>query len=106
MFILQLAQVQALGARPINRIFKRIIVQTYNCDINVTSVSLKLDKKADQTAICLYSGPLYHTLTQSRSIHIKQIFTLFEIFEKHYGKLISNNIHKIKSKLAHILAFS
>ena len=67
--VTQLAQVQALGARAINGALKATSVQTLNIEAYLTPIGLELDKKADQTAARLYSGPLYSTITQNRSVH-------------------------------------
>ena len=70
----------------------------------LTPIGFELNKKADQTITHLYSGPLYHTLTQSRSTHPRRFFAPLEVLEKRYTKLFSNNIHKLEKKPAYIVA--
>ena len=68
--VTQLVQVQALGARAITGAFKATSVQALNIhEAYLTPIGLELDKKDDQTAARLYSGPLYSTITQNRSVH-------------------------------------
>ena len=70
--VMQLAQAQALGARLINGAFKATSAQALNVETYLAPIGLELDKKTDQTVARLCSGPLYHTLTQSRSLHLRQ----------------------------------
>lgn len=70
MLVMQLAQVQALGARLITRVFRATSVQALNIEAYLTPIGLELDRKTDQTAARLCSGPLYHTLTQV-DLHIR-----------------------------------
>ncbi len=102
--ILQLAQVQALGARLIIGVYKATSAQALNVEAYLTSMALELDKRADQTAVRLCSGLLYRRLTKSRSTHPRRILTPFEVFEKRYAKLFGNNIREVESKPAYIVA--
>ena len=52
----------------------------------------------------LCSGPLYHTLTQSRSTHPRRILAPLEVLEKRYAKLFGNDIHELERKPAYIVA--
>ena len=80
-------------------------MQTLNVEVYLTPIGLELDKKTDQTAACLCSKPLYRRLTQSQSTHPRRILTHLEVFEKRYAKLFGNNIRKVESKPANIVAF-
>ncbi len=95
---------QALGARLITGVYKATSAQALNVEAYLTPIGLELDKRTDQTAARLCSGPLYRTLTQSRCTHPKRIFTPLEVFEKRYAKLFGNNIREIESKPAYIVA--
>ena len=73
--VTQLAHVQALGARVITIAFKAIYVLSVpvlNIDAYLILIGLELDKKTDQIATRLCSGPLYLTITQNRSVHPRQ----------------------------------
>ena len=76
----------------------------FNIEAYLTLIGLELDRKTDQTAACLCSGPLYCTLTQSRSIYLRRIPTPLEILEKRHAKQFGNNIHKLERKPAYIVA--
>ena len=102
---MQLAQVQALEARLITGAFKATSAQALNVGAYLTPIGLKLNKKADQTIACLYSGLLYHTLIQSRSIHLKRFLAPLEVFEKCYAKNFGTNIYKQERIPAYIMAF-
>ena len=102
--VMQLAQAQALGARLITGAFKATSVQALNVEAYLTPIGFELDKKVDQTAACLCSGPLYQTLTQNRSTHPRRILAPLEILEERYAKLFGNNIHELESKPAYIIA--
>ena len=67
--IMQLAQAQAMGARLITGAFRATSAQALNIEAHLTPIGLELNKRTDQTAVRLCSGPLYHTLIQSRSTH-------------------------------------
>ena len=101
---MQLAQAQALGTRLITGAFKAISAQALNIEAYLTPIGFELDKKADQIGARLCSGPLYHTLTQNRSTHPRQIPALLEILEGRNVKLFGNNIHKLEKKPAYIVA--
>lgn len=91
-----------MGACLITGKFKATLAQSLNFEVYLTPIGFELDKKKDQIAAYLWSGPLYHILSQSWFTYLRQIFILLEIFEKHYAKGIDNNIYKIESKLAYI----
>ena len=101
---MQLAQVQALGARLITGAFRATSTQALNIEAYLTPIGLELDRKTDQTAARLCSGPLYHTLTQGRSTHPRRIPTPLEVLEKRHAKLFGNNIHKLERRPAYIVA--
>lgn len=86
----------------ITRVFKVILVKALNVEAYLTLIGLKLNKKTNQIAICLYSNLLYHTFSQSQFIYLGQIFTPFKILEKHYAKFFDNKIRKLTSKPAYI----
>ncbi len=69
----------------------------------MTPIDLELDKKTIQTAACLFSGPLYLTLTQGRSTHVKRTLTLLETLEKYYIKFVASNIDELKRRPAYIV---
>ncbi len=102
--VLQLARVQALGANSIHGEYKAISAEALNVEEYLTTIGLELDKRPDQTAIRLCSRLLYRTLTQSRSTNTRRILTSLEIFEKRYAKRFDNNICKVESKPAYIVA--
>ena len=56
--VLQLAQVQALGARLITGTFKPISAQASNVEAYLTLIGLELDKRTDQAAARIFSGSL------------------------------------------------
>ena len=82
--VMQLAQVQALGARLITGAFKATSTQTLNIETYLTPIKLELDKKVHQTAARLHSGTFYSTITQGRSTHPRRIHTPLEILELSY----------------------
>ena len=104
MLVMQLAQVQALGARLITGAFRATSTQALNIEAYPTPIGLELDRKTDQTAACLCSGPLYHTLTQGRSTHPRRIPTPLEVLKKRHTKLFGSNIHKLERRPAYIVA--
>ena len=101
---MQLAQAQALGARLITRVFKATSMQTLYVKAYLTLIGFELDKKVDQTTTRLCSGPLYQTLIPNQSTHPRQSFAPLKTLEERYTKLFGNNIHKLESKPAYILA--
>ena len=101
---MQLAQAQAVEAYLITGAFKATSAQALNVEAYLTPIDLELDKKADQIVARLYSGPLYHTLIQSRSTYPKQILAPLKVLEKHYAKLFGNNIHELEKKPVYIVA--
>ena len=102
--VLQLAQVQVLEALLITGKYKATSAQALNVEAYLTLIGLELDKRPDQRGARLCFGPLYSTLTQSRSTHPRKIFIPLEVFEKSYAKLFGNNIRKIETKPAYIVA--
>ena len=95
---------QALEARLITGAFKATSAQALNVEAYLTPIGLELDKKADQTAARLCSGPLHHTLTQSRSAHPRRILAPLEVLEKRYAKHFGTSIHELERKPAYIVA--
>lgn len=104
MLFMQLAQLQALGARLITGAFRATSTQALNIEAYLTPIGFELDRKTDQTAARLCSRPLYHTLTQGRSTHPRRIPTPLEVLEKRHAKLFGNNIHKLERRPAYIVA--
>ena len=102
--VMQLAQVQALGARLITGAFKATSTQALNIEAHLIPIGLELDKKTNQTAARLYSGPLYPIITQDRSTHLRRTFTPLEILEKRHTKLLGSNIQELEKKPAYIVA--
>lgn len=101
---MQLAQIQALGACLIIGAFKVTSMQALIIETYLTLISLELDRKTDQTAACLYSGPLYHMLVEGRSTHPRRILTILEVIEKRHIKPFDDNIRKLERKPAYIVA--
>ncbi len=79
--VLKLIQVPTLGARLITGAYKATTSQALNVKAYLTTIGLELNKRTDQTAARLYSGPLYLTVTQSRSTHPRRILTPFEVLK-------------------------
>lgn len=104
MLVMQLAHIQALGISLITKAFRATSMQALNIKAYLTAIGLELDKKTNQTATHLCSGLLYHTLTQGRSLHLKQISTPLKILKKRHAKLFGNNIHNLKRRPAYIVA--
>ena len=98
---MQLAQAQALRACLITRAFKATSAQALMVEAYLIPIGFELDKKTDQTAARLCSGPLYYTLIQSRSTHPRRILTPLEILENRNAKFFGNNIHKLEKKPAY-----
>lgn len=94
----------ALGAHLITGVFKVIPAQALNVKVYLIPIGFKLDKKVDQTATCLCSGPLYYIFIQSWSAHPRKIFTFLEVLEKCYAKLFGNDIYELEKKPANIVA--
>ncbi len=101
--VMQLVQAQATGARIITRKFKSTAAKALNIEAHLTSIDLELDKKTIQTVARLFSGPLYHTLTQGRSTHVNQTLTPLETLEKHYRKSVGSNIDELEGGPAYIM---
>ncbi len=101
--VTQLVQAQATGARLITGAFKATSAQALNIEAHSTSIDLELDIKTIQTAARLLSGLLYHTLTQGRSTHVKQILTQLETLEKYYIKFVGSNIDKLEKRPAYFV---
>ena len=99
--ITQLVQVQALGTCVITGVFKATSVQTLNIEAYLTPIGLELDKKTNQTAARLCSGPLYSTITQNRSVHLRQLLTPLETLEKRYFRLLGSNISELEKRPAY-----
>lgn len=102
--VTQLAQVQALGAYIITRVFRAIPIQVLNTEAYLTFIRLELDKKTDQKAARLCLVPLYLTITQNRSVHPRRLLTPQETFEKRHIKLFGSSISKLEKRLAYITA--
>ena len=102
--IVQLAQAQAMGARLITGAFRATSAPSLNIEAYLTPIGLEIDKRTYQAAACPCSGPLYHTLTQSRSTHLRRILTPLEVLERRYAKIYGNNIHELERKPAYIVA--
>ncbi len=92
-----------MGARLITRAFKATSAQALNIEAYLTPIDLELDKKIIQTAACLFSGPLYHTLTQGRSTYVKRTLTPLETIEKYYVKFVGSNIEELERRPAYIV---
>lgn len=73
--------------------FKAISAQAFNVEAYLISINLELEKKTDQRATCLYSGPLYYTFTERQSTNSRRILIPLEILEKHNAKLFGNQIY-------------
>ena len=101
--VMQLAQVQAQGARLITGAFRETSTQALNIEACLTPIELELDKKADQTAARLCSGPLYSTLTQDRSVHSKRLLTPLELLEMRHLKLLGSSTLETEKRPAYIL---
>ncbi len=101
--VMQLVQAQAMGARLITEVFKATSAQALNIEAYLTPIDLELDKKIIQTAARLFSGPLYHTLTQGRSTHVKQTLTRLETLEKYYVKFFGSKIDELESRPAYFV---
>lgn len=103
--VMQLVQAQAIETHLIIRVFKANSSQALNIKAHLTFINLELDKKTFQTAVCLFSGLLYQTVTQSRSIYVSQTSTPLENFEKCYIKLVNNSIEELEKRPAYIMLF-
>ncbi len=101
--VTQLVQAQATGGRLIAGAFKATSAQALKIEAHLTPIDLELHKKIFQTAACLLSGPLYYTLTQGRSTHVKQTLTPLETLEKYYVKFVGSNIDKLETRQAYIV---
>ncbi len=101
--VTQLVQVQATGARLITGAFKATSAQALNIEAHLTPIDLELDKKTIQTAARLFSGSLYHKLTQGRSRHVKRTLTLLETLKKYYVKFVGSNIDEIEKRPAYVV---
>lgn len=73
-----------------------------NIKTYLTFIKLELDKNTDQTVAQLYLDLLYLTIIYNRSIYFRQLLITLKIFEKHYIKLLENNIPKLIVKLVYI----
>ncbi len=101
--VTQLVQAQATGARLITGAFKATSAQALNIEAHLTPIDLELDKKTIQAAARLFSGPLYHILTQGRSTHVKRTLTPLETLEKYYVKFVGSNIDELETRPAYIV---
>lgn len=99
-------QVQASEARLTTEAFKATSAQALKIEAYLTFIHLEPAKKTVQTVQTvarLFSGPLYHTLTQSLSAHVKRTLTPLEILEKFYEKLAANSKDELGRKSTYIV---
>ncbi len=85
--------------------FKATSAEALNIEAHLTRMDLELDKKTIQTAACLFSRPLYHTLTQSRSTNVKQTLTQLETLKKYYVKFVGSNVDELEERPVYFVTF-
>lgn len=101
--VTQLVQAQATGARLVTGAFKATSSQVLNIEAHLTPINLELDKKTVQTAARLFSGPLYQTVTQSRSTCVRRTSAPLEILEKGYIKIVGSSIEELEKRPSYIV---
>lgn len=85
-----------MGARLLGGEFKENLTQALNFEAYLTHIDLELHETMDHAEAAFHSGPLYHTLTESRSTHSRRIFTPLGILQKRYAKLFTNKTDELK----------
>lgn len=78
--------------------------QALNIEAYLTPMGLELDKRTDQTAARLCSGPLYSILTQGRSVHPRRLPTPLETLKKRHIELLRSSTSEPEKRPAYIVA--
>ncbi len=101
--VTQLVQAPATWLHLIIEAFKAISTQVLKIEAYLISINLEQDKKTIQIAARLFSGSLYHTLTQGWSKHVMWTLTSWGTLEKYYIKFVDGNIDELERRSGYIV---